>query len=94
MAVVAFVYVVLIKKERIRISKEKVKLAAGLSETIGQYFYIFAIGANAVVAAPMISSYCVVSLIWARLFLKERLTPRHYAVIAVTAVGIAILGME
>ncbi len=94
MAVVAFVYVVLIKKERIRIGKEKVKLAAGLSETIGQYFYIFAIGANAVVAAPMISSYCVVSLIWARLFLKERLTPRHYAVIAVTAVGIAILGME
>ncbi len=94
MAVVAFVYVVLIKKERIRIGKEKVKLAAGLSETIGQYFYIFAIGANAVVAAPMISSYCVVSLIWARLFLKERLTLRHYAVIAVTAVGIAILGME
>ncbi len=94
MAVVAFIYVVLVKKERFSPIREKVKFAAGLSETIGQYFYIFAIGANAVVAAPMISSYCVVSLLWARLFLKEKLSKAHYAVIAVTAVGIAILGME
>ena len=50
--------------------------------------------ANAIVAAPMISSYCVMSLVWSRLFLKEKLTKAQYAVIAVAAVGIAILGME
>lgn len=94
MAVFAFVYVVLIKKQPLSISREKPKIAAALCETGGQFFYIYAIGANGIVAAPMISSYCVVSVLWARLFLREKLTWKHYAVIAVTAVGIAILGME
>ena len=52
------------------------------------------IGANAIVAAPMISSYCIMSLVWSRIFLKEKLSKAQYAVIAVAAVGIAILGME
>lgn len=94
MAVFAFVYVVLIKKQPLSIPREKPKIAAALCETGGQFFYIYAIGANGIVAAPMISSYCVVSVLWARLFLREKLTWKHYAVIAVTAVGIAILGME
>ena len=42
----------------------------------------------------MISSYCVASLVWSRIFLKEKLTKGQYAVIAVAAVGIVILGME
>lgn len=94
MAVFAFVYVVLIKKQPLRLPDEKPKLAAALCETAGQFAYVFAIGANAIVAAPMISSYCVMSLVWSRLFLKEKLTKAQYAVIAVAAVGIAILGME
>lgn len=94
MAVFALIYVVGVKKQRFSLPKEKVKFVAALSETAGQFFYIYAIGANAVVAAPMISSYCVVSLLWARLFLKEKLTWKHYAVIALAAVGIVILGME
>ncbi len=94
MAVVAFVYVVIIKKQPLRLPEEKPKLIAALCETAGQFAYVFAIGANAIVAAPMISSYCVMSLVWSRLFLKEKLTKAQYAVIAVAAVGIAILGME
>ena len=94
MAVFAFIYVVGIKKQKISIPKEKEKLIAAVSETAGQFAYIYAIAANAVVAAPMISSYCVMSLVWARIILKEKLTKPQYAVIAVTAVGIAILGME
>ena len=70
------------------------KLAAALCETAGQFAYVFAIGANAIVAAPMISSYCIMSLVWSRIFLKEKLSKAQYAVIAVAAVGIAILGME
>lgn len=94
MAIAAFIYVVVIKKEKIRLPDEKPKMVAALCETAGQFFYIFAIGANAVVAAPLISSYCIASLLWSRLFLKEKLTKGQYAVIAVAAVGIAILGME
>lgn len=94
MAIGAFIYVRCIKKEKIFFKKEKIKLMAALCETAGQFAYIFAIGANAVVAAPMISSYCIASLLWSRLFLKEKLTRTQYAVIAMAAVGIAILGME
>ena len=94
MATAAFVYVVLIKKQPLHLPDEKPKLAAALCETAGQFAYVFAIGANAIVAAPMISSYCVMSLVWSRLFLKEKLSKAQYAVIAMAAVGIAILGME
>lgn len=94
MAIFAFIYVVGIKKQKISLPKEKEKMVAAVSETAGQFAYIYAIAANAVVAAPMISSYCVMSLVWARIILKEKLTKPQYAVIAVTAVGIAILGME
>ena len=94
MAVFAFVYVVVIKKQRIRLSAERPKIVGALCETAGQFAYVFAIGANAVVAAPMISSYCIASLLWSRIILKEKLTRGQYAVIAVAAVGIAILGME
>ena len=94
MAVFAFIYVVVIKKQKLVVKKEGLKLTAALCETAGQFAYIYAIGANAVVAAPMISSYCIASLLWSRIFLKEKLTKTQYAVIFMAAVGIAILGME
>ena len=84
----------IIKKQKIRLWDEKPKMAAALVETAGQFTYIFAIGANAVVAAPLISSYCVFSVLWSRLFLKEKLNWKYYAVIGLAVIGIAILGME
>lgn len=93
MAVFAVIYVVGIRKEKISISKEKPKILAGICETAGQLAYVYAIGSNAIVAAPMISSYCIFSLVWARIILKEKLSPKQYAVIAVAAVGIIILGI-
>lgn len=94
MAACAFLYVVVIKKQRFRVWDEKPKFAAALVETAGQFTYIFAIGGNAVIAAPLISSYCVFSVLWSRLFLKEKLNWKFYAVIGLAVVGIAILGME
>ncbi|NCC08447.1 MAG: hypothetical protein EOM30_10545 [Clostridia bacterium] len=94
MAFAAFIYVVIIKKQKIVVWQEKPKMIAALCETAGQFAYIFAIGANAVVAAPMISSYCIVSVVWSRIFLKEKLSWQQYAVIAAAGVGIAILGIE
>ena len=55
--------------------------------------YVFAIGANAIVAAPMISSYCIMSLVWSRIFLKEKLSLKHYASILLVVAGIVILGI-
>ena len=94
MAILAFIYVVLIKKQKIQILQEKPKILAALSETAGQFAYIFAIQANAILAAPIISSYCILSLVWSRIILKEKLSLKQYIVIFIAAIGIAILGME
>ena len=94
MAFFAFVYVVVIKKQKIKLSAEKPKMLAGVFETAGQFAYIYAIGGNAIVAAPLISSYCIFSIVWARILLKEKLLLKQYFVIAIAAIGIVILGME
>lgn len=94
MALLAFIYVSIIKKEKIQILKEKSKIVAALSETAGQFAYIFAIEANAILSAPIISAYCILSLVWGRIFLKEKLLRKQYIIIFIAAIGIAILGME
>lgn len=92
MACAALFYLVVIKKQKLTFSKEKPKLVAGIFETAGQFAYIHALSANAVVAAPLISSYCVFSVLWARLILKEKLTTQQYAAIFAAVIGIVILG--
>ncbi|WMJ88549.1 DMT family transporter [Anaerocolumna sp. MB42-C2] len=94
MAIFALAYVVFIKKQKIKLYAEKPKLLAGVFETAGQFAYIYALGNNAIVAAPLISSYCIFSLVWARITLKEKLSWKQYLVIAIAAIGIIILGME
>ena len=47
----------------------------------------------AAAAAPVISAYCMASVVWSRIFLKEKLSWRHYLAIAVTVAGIVILGL-
>ena len=94
MGVCAFVYVVLIKKEKLTLRRDAPKLIGGAFETAGQFAYIFALASDhAAVAAPMIASYCAVSVLWSRLFLKEKLSWKHYLAIAVTVAGIVILGV-
>lgn len=94
MAVFAFCYVVLYRRQKIAIRKEGSKLTAAVCETAGQFTYIFAIADNAILAAPTIASYSIFSVLWSRLFLKEKLSKKHYAVILIVVAGIFILGME
>lgn len=93
--IVCAVYVLGIKKQKLLPRAEAPKYAGAVCETIGQFFYIYAIAdtRHAAFAAPMISSYCVASVIWSRIFLKERLSKKHYASIAIVAAGILILGI-
>ena len=93
-AVVAWIYLVLIKKETFALRDQKDRGLAAIFETLGQFFYVFAISANAVIVAPLISSYSMVSVILSRIFLKEKLTAKQYAVIAMIMVGIFILGFD
>jgi len=91
-ALISLVYLTVIKKQKFNILKEPVRLSAAVFETAGQFFYVFAISNNAVVSAPMIASYSIISVILSRIFLKEKLTRQHYILIAIVMIGIAVLG--
>ena len=69
------------------------KLLAAVFETAGQFTYVYALGGVDAVAAPILSSVCVVSLILSRIFLKEKLSWKTYAFIAVVIVGILLLAV-
>jgi len=93
MGACSYVYVRLIKKQPIAVRHETPKLIAAVFETGGQFAYVFALSANAIAAAPVISAYCMASVVWSRIFLREKLSWRHYLAIAVTVAGIVILGL-
>ena len=94
-AVVCFVYVVLIRRDRLIPKKEAPKYLGAVCETAGQFAYIYAIAdtEHLAMSAPINSSYCSASVLWGRLFLKEKLSWKHYAMIALVVVGIAIMGV-
>ena len=83
----------LIRKQKLTVKTEGYKGLGALCETAGQFAYIYAIAANPVGAAPVISAYCAASVLWSRIFLKEKLSWKHYASIAVVFAGIIILGV-
>ena len=64
-------------------------------ETAGQFAYIYAIAdsAHLAMSAPIISAYCIASVIWSRIFLKEKLSWRHYIMVALVVIGIVIMGV-
>ena len=93
MAIVAFVYVVIIRRQKLSLKTEGPKGLGAICETAGQFAYIYAIAANPVGAAPVISAYCAASVLWSRIFLKEKLSWKHYAAVLTVFVGIVILGV-
>ncbi len=94
MAVVAAIYVFGIKKQKIvSWGEEAPKGIGAICETAGQFAYIYALSANAVGAAPIICAYCVVSSLWSSIFLKERLSWKHYAALVAVFGGIIVMGI-
>ena len=93
--IVCAVYVLGIKKQRLVPKAEGPKYIGAVCETIGQFFYIYALADSEHVAfaAPIISAYCVASVIWSRIFLKEKLSLKHYLSIATVVAGVIILGI-
>ncbi|NKC68386.1 EamA family transporter [Vagococcus fluvialis] len=91
-ALILLVYLRVVKKEKMSLFNEKVKGLAAIFETAGQFFYVGAIASNAIVVAPMIASYSIVSVIWSRIFLKEKLSNKQYVMILAIIISIAVLG--
>lgn len=92
--IVSFLYTIVIKKQKLLPKREKPKYIGAIFETAGQLAYIYALASGeSALAAPIIASYCMVSVLWSRLFLKEKLSWKHYACIVTTFVGIVIMGV-
>ena len=92
--ILCFFYVVVIKKDKLVPKMEAPKYIGAICETAGQFAYIYAIAdtAHLAMSAPIISSYCAASVLWSRIFLKEKLSKKHYAMILLVVIGIAIMG--
>jgi uncharacterized membrane protein len=92
---VCFIYVVLIKRDKLVPKMELPKYVGAVCETAGQFAYIYAIAdtEHLAMSAPIISSYCAASVLWSRLFLKEKLSKKHYLMIVFVVIGIAIMGL-
>lgn len=92
-AILIFIFLKFIKKEKIIITEQKSRVGAAIFETLGQFTYVYALSGSSVVAASMISAYSIVSIILSRIFLKETLNKKQYAVIALVMLGIVLLGI-
>ena len=94
-AVVSFVYVKFIRHDRFLPKREGPKYVGALFETAGQFAYIYAIADedHVMYAAPIISAYCAASVLWSRIFLREKLSWRHYLMLLLIVVGIVLIGI-
>ena len=75
------------------VPQHKDKILAAVFETAGQFTYVYALGGVDAVAAPILSSVCVVSLLLSRIFLKEKLSWKTYVFIGIVIVGILLLAV-
>ncbi len=106
-AIIAFIVVKFVKKEKFfspygkelseaggRLTLRKSLVVGAACETVGQIFYMAVMFSDFKAGMPMISAYCVLSVVWSRIFLKEKLSWKHYLAIALTIVGIILLGIN
>jgi drug/metabolite transporter (DMT)-like permease len=91
-ALISLFYLVVIKKERYNIKDEKFNIIGGICETAGQFFYVYALTGNSVVAAPLMSIDGIVAVIFGRIWLKEKLNKNQYFTIIMITIGVFILG--
>ena len=75
-------------------NNHKDKVLAAVFETAGQFTYVYALGGVDAVAAPILSSVCVVSLLLSRIFLKEKLSWKTYVFIGIVIIGILLLAIS
>lgn len=100
-AIIAFCWVKFVKKEKFFTFGEGANtkairrnlLIGGICETVGQMFYMAVMFSDFDAGMPMISAYCAASVLWSRIFLKEKLSWKHYLAILTVFVGIILLGI-
>ena len=96
-ALFALILFIFMKAKKVKfgpIPQHKDKILAAIFETAGQFTYVYALGGVDAVAAPILSSVCVVSLLLSRIFLKEKLSWKTYVFITIVIIGILLLAIS
>ena len=93
--IVAVMLLIYIKSRGVKfeLPTQRDKILAAVCETAGQFTYVYAMSGNGAIAAPIISSGCIVSLLLSRIFLKEKLTRLQYVFIVFVITGIVMLAI-
>lgn len=91
LAIFAFIWIKFVKKDVIFKGNRDLAFG-GICETIGQVFYMAVMFSDFSVGMVIISAYCAISVLWSRIFLKEKLSWKHYCAIALVIAGIVVLG--
>lgn len=91
LAIFAFIWIKFVKKDNI-FRGNKHLFFGGFCETVGQIFYMAVLFSDFSVGMVIISAYCAISVLWSRIFLREKMSWKHYLMIALVISGIVILG--
>lgn len=91
LAIFAFIWIKFVKKDNI-FKGNKHLFFGGFCETVGQIFYMAVLFSDFSVGMVIISAYCAISVLWSRIFLREKMSWKHYLMIALVISGIVILG--
>ena len=94
-AIFVWLYMLIVKKHAYNPFQEEelIRCGAATGETVGTMAFIFAASINPVLTAPITTLYCLVTIVLARIFLKERLTKKQFISLAFLIVGIALFGI-
>ena len=92
--VLAWIYISIKEKKIYNIFSNKWFCFQSLGEAAGQITYVFALAEAPAIAAPLIATYSIVSVLLSRIFLKEKLTKLQYVIIGVALVAMFILSFE
>ncbi len=92
--VICWLYMLIRNKKPYNPFSDRTKATAACFEEFGQIFYVYAMARNPVLSAPMVASYCIVSVVLSRIFLKEKLKASQYACVIAVIIGIVILGIS
>lgn len=96
MGIAAWVFLLLAKKTVYNPfrKRELVKGCAALTEGMGNILFTLAIARNPVLTPPVTNAYFLVTILGAKLFLKEKITRRQYLWIFVLSLGLVLLGIS
>lgn len=95
-SIIVWFYMLIVKKYTYNPfqPEEIVRCGAATGETFGTMTFLLAAAINPVLTAPITSLYCLVTIILARIFLKEHLSKKQYVSIGFVVLGVVLLGIS